>query len=121
MSWSAAKEAAWGDAFAAGVWAGFDQAGFNAAMVEQCVLLRAIIGNPFRCLAVDSSWLTWNAGTVLTVAQTIYEDRAFDQLPILADALEEAGCSDPELVEHLRGPGPHVRGCWAVDLILGRE
>jgi hypothetical protein len=55
------------------------------------------------------------------VAESIYEGRAFDRLPILADALEEAGCTDAYLLAHLRGPGPHVRGCWAVDLVLGKE
>jgi hypothetical protein len=55
------------------------------------------------------------------LAQAIYDDRTFDHLPILADALEEAGCSVKEMLDHLRGPGPHVRGCWAVDLLLGRE
>jgi hypothetical protein len=119
--WSATKEAAWGDAFAAGVWAGFDQAGFIAAMVEQCDLLRDIIGNPFRPIAVEPGWLSWNDGTIPKLAQAIYEERMFDCLPILADALEEVGCSDPDLLGHLRGPGPHVRGCWVVDLILGRE
>jgi hypothetical protein len=54
------------------------------------------------------------------LAQGIYEERAFDDLPVLADALEEAGCDQPDLLAHLRGPGPHVRGCWAVDLLLGK-
>jgi hypothetical protein len=51
----------------------------------------------------------------------IYDERAFDRLPVLADALEDAGCADADLLGHLRGPGPHVRGCWAVDLILGKS
>ena len=55
------------------------------------------------------------------LARTIYDDRRFDLLPILADALEEAGCGDAEILAHCRGPGPHVRGCWAVDLVLGKE
>jgi hypothetical protein len=55
------------------------------------------------------------------LAEGIYADRAFDRLPILADALEEAGCTDAEVLAHCRGPGPHVRGCWVVDLILGKE
>ena len=50
----------------------------------------------------------------------IYQERAFERLPILADALEEAGCDDPDILSHLRGPGPHVRGCWALDLVLGK-
>jgi hypothetical protein len=55
------------------------------------------------------------------LAASIYEQRAFDRLPVLADALEEAGCTDADILGHLRGPGPHVRGCWAVDLILGKR
>jgi hypothetical protein len=55
------------------------------------------------------------------LAQAIYDDRAFDRLPILADALEEAGCDTADILAHCRGPGPHVRGCWVVDLILGKQ
>jgi hypothetical protein len=51
----------------------------------------------------------------------IHEERAFDRLAVLADALEEAGCADADILSHLRGPGPHVRGCWVVDLLLGKE
>jgi hypothetical protein len=58
---------------------------------------------------------------VPNLAEGIYEQRRFQDLPILADALEEAGYADAALLEHLRGPGPHVRGCWVVDLILGKE
>jgi hypothetical protein len=59
-------------------------------------------------------------GTVPKVAQAIYEERAFDRLPVLADALEDAGCADAGLLGHLRGSGPHVRGCCSVDLLLGK-
>jgi hypothetical protein len=55
------------------------------------------------------------------IAQSIYADRAFEHLPILADALEEAGCTDAAILEHCRGPGPHIRGCWVVDLLTGRK
>ena len=72
-------------------------------------------------MAIDPSWLAWNNGIVVKMAQAVYEERAFDRLPVLADALEEAGCADADLLSHLRGPGPHVRGCWAVDLLLGKE
>jgi hypothetical protein len=85
-------------------------------------ILRCIFGNPFRpAPPVDPSWPAWNGGTVPRLAQAVYDGREFDRLPVLADALEDAGCSDPDLLGHLRGPGPHVRGCWAVDLILGKE
>jgi hypothetical protein len=58
---------------------------------------------------------------VVDLAQLIYEDRAFDRMPELADALEQAGSGDPNILSHCRDGGPHVRGCWVVDLILGRE
>jgi hypothetical protein len=56
-----------------------------------------------------------------SAGEAIYTDRAFDRLPILADALEEAGCTDAAILEHCRGPGPHVRGCWVVDLLLDKS
>jgi hypothetical protein len=78
-------------------------------------LLRDIIGNPFQPVALDPRWST---ADVLGLARTIYDERALDRLPILADALEDAGCANADLLGHLRGPAPHVRGCWAVDLLL---
>jgi hypothetical protein len=66
-------------------------------------------------------WLAWNENTVPRLAQTIYDERAFDRLPILADALEEAGCTDTAILDHCRQPGEHYRGCWAVDLLLGKS
>ena len=80
-------------------------------------MLRDVFGNPYHPVAVDPRWLT---STALGLAQAIYEDRAFDRLPILADALEDAGCDSSDLLTHLRGDGPHVRGCWALDLVLGK-
>jgi hypothetical protein len=59
--------------------------------------------------------------TVLTVATGIFTDHAFDRLPILADALEDAGCTHADILGHCRGDGAHVRGCWVVDLVLGKE
>jgi hypothetical protein len=82
----------------------------------QAELAREVFGNPFRAAVLDPSWLT---STVLALARGIYDDRAFDRLPILADALEEAGCDDAEVLLHCRGPGPHVRGCWVIDGLLG--
>jgi hypothetical protein len=87
---------------------------------EQVRLIRDIFGNPFRAVFVNPYWLTLNDGTVVKIAQAIYADRAFDRLPVLADALEDAGCHDAEILGHCRQPGPHVRGCWVVDLLLGR-
>jgi hypothetical protein len=90
-------------------------------------LLREMVGNPFRTVALDPAWLAWQGGTVVQLSRTAYEERhlpegTFDptRLTLLADALEDAGCTDAELLGHLRGPGPHVRGCWALDLITGR-
>jgi len=84
----------------------------------QATVIRDIIGNPFRPVTADTSWLT---STTVGLARTIYEERAFDRLPILADALEEADCDEPAILDHCRSDGPHVRGCWAVDLVLGKE
>jgi hypothetical protein len=86
----------------------------------QADFLRCIFGNPFRPVTVDPAWLAWNGGTIPKLAEAVYQERAFERLPVLADALEEAGCSEADLLGHLRSPGPHVRGCWAVDLLLGK-
>ena len=94
---------------------------FRGERKAQATLLRDILGNPFHPTAVDPAWLAWNAGTIVSLAQAIYDDRAFDRLPILADALEEAGCDDPDILAHCRQPSVHVRGCWVVDLLLGKE
>ena len=58
---------------------------------------------------------------MVKLARTIYEERRFDLMPILGDALEDAGCGDALILAHCRGPGPHVRGCWVVDLLLGKD
>ncbi|MBL8798455.1 MAG: hypothetical protein JNM56_31460 [Planctomycetia bacterium] len=84
----------------------------------QLRLLRDIFGNPFRPVAVEPTWLT---STVASLAQAIYDERAFDRLPILADALEDAGCDNADILNHCRQPGEHVRGCWCVDLVLGKS
>ena len=85
-------------------------------------MLRDIVGNPFRLPpAIEPAWLVWNDGTIRKIVQAIYEERAFDRLPILADALEDTGCDNVELLAHCRGDGPHVRGCWVVDLLLGKQ
>jgi hypothetical protein len=80
-------------------------------------LLRDIFGNPFRPVSVEPSWLT---STVVALAEGIYQERAFDRLPILADALMDAGCDNADVLGHCRGDGPHVRGCWVVDMLTGR-
>ncbi len=85
-------------------------------MVARALVL-CILANPFRPIALDPSWLTSN---VLSLAQGIYHERAFDRLPILADALQDAGCENPEILAHCRSESPHARGCWVVDLLLGK-
>jgi hypothetical protein len=81
-------------------------------------LVRDVFGNPFRPVAFHARWRT--ADTV-GLARGVYEDRAFDRLPLLADALMDAGCADEDILAHCRSDGPHVRGCWVVDLVLGKE
>lgn len=82
-------------------------------------LLREIFGNPFRPLVVDPHSLTTS---VASLSKAIYEDKAFERLPILADALEEGGCMCEEVLNHFRlTSGNHVKGCWALDVVLGKE
>jgi hypothetical protein len=89
-----------------------------AESVFQARLLRDIVRNPFRPVVLNPAWQTSN---VVALAQSIYEDRAFDRLPILADALEDAGCNHADILNHCRQPEEHVRGCWVVDLVLGKQ
>jgi hypothetical protein len=100
---------------------GFSGEPYDGERRTQSELLRDLFGNPFRRVpSVSSALLTWNDRLVERLAQSAYEERAFERLPILADALEDAGCTDRAILDHCRGPGPHVRGCWVVDLILGK-
>jgi hypothetical protein len=94
----------------------------RAEQERQANFVRDVFGPLlFRTVPVDPLWLAWNDGTVVRLAQAIYDERAFDRLPVLADALEEAGCDNADILVHCRWPGEHVRGCWPVDLILGKE
>jgi hypothetical protein len=88
-----------------------------------CAIMRDVVGNPFRPVAFDPAWRT---PTVVALAEAAYDERILpsgeldpQRLAVLADALEEAGAAG-ELLAHLRGPRPHVRGCWVVDLLTGR-
>jgi hypothetical protein len=84
----------------------------------QDAVFRDIVGNPFRAVEFDPFWRT---SDVLGLARAVYEDGVFDRMPILADALMDAGCADEAIIGHCRGPGPHVHGCWVVDLVLGKS
>jgi hypothetical protein len=84
-------------------------------------LLRDIFGNPFRPVTINPEWVACNDGMVRKTAQAIYDERAFDRMPILADALQDAGCDNADILDHCRKPGEHVKGCWVVDLLLGKE
>jgi hypothetical protein len=90
-------------------------------------LFREVAGNPFRPVTLDPNWLACG-DTVSKLAEAAYEERQLPsghldpaRLAVLADALEEAGCTDADILGHLRSPGPHVRGCWALDLLLGKQ
>jgi hypothetical protein len=86
---------------------------------RQVSVLRDIFGNPFRPVSLDAEWLT---STVVALATGIYAERAFDRMPILADALQDAGCTNEDVLAHCRDTSlTHVRGCWVVDLVLGKE
>jgi hypothetical protein len=110
-----------------GDWDVWPPLGHPTALAEahvHCGLLRDVFGNPFRPVTLDANGLT---PAVRTLARAAYEDRALPSgeldrqcLAVLADALEEAGCTDVQLLGHLRGPGPHVRGCWPLDLLLAK-
>lgn len=133
-SWHASKEGAWWEACKAITRTRVDPAAVGHANWDLALkaskaaffpLLRDIFGNPVRPVAFSTGWRT---PTVTNLAETIYDDRQlptglFDnqRLAVLADALEDAGCDNEDLLGHLRGGGDHVRGCWAVDLVLGKD
>ncbi len=87
---------------------------FRTESIYQAACLRDIVGNPFRPLSIQPNWLTAN---VVDLARTIYAQRTFDHLPILADALMDAGCDDAEVLAHCKSAGAHSRGCWLVDAL----
>jgi hypothetical protein len=89
----------------------------NVALVA---LAREVLGNPFRVPAIHPAWREWHGGAVKLIAERVAETWDFSALPVLADALQDAGCEDEYLLAHLRSPGPHVPGCWALEAVLGR-
>jgi hypothetical protein len=94
------------------------QALLKEARRRQDAIFRDLVGNPFEPVAFDPLWRT---SDVLGLARAIYEGGSFDRLPILADALMDAGCPDDSILCHCRGHGLHARGCWVVDLLLGKS
>jgi hypothetical protein len=89
---------------------------------RQAALARCIFGNPFATPPrVEPAWLRWNDGTVRRIAEGIYVERAFERMGILADALLDSGCTDEGIMQHCREQGSHARGCWVIDLLLGKE
>ncbi len=88
---------------------------------KQADLLRDIIGDPFLAVPLEAPWLRWNDFCLPRLAHTIYEERRFDGLLVLADALEEAGCDERTILDHCRQTAEHVPGCWVLDLILDKQ
>jgi hypothetical protein len=85
----------------------------------QADIFRDIFGNPFRPAVLDAAWRT---DTAVSLARTMYDSRDFGAMPILADALQDAGCDNEHILNHCRHTSlAHVRGCWVVDLVLGKE
>jgi hypothetical protein len=111
----AARNAAEGESFP------YDPTRVAGARREQALLLRCILGNPFYATSLNQTWLAWNDAATFKLAQAIYGQRCFDRLPILGDALEDAGCQSADILTHCRSQEPHVRGCWVIDLLLGKE
>jgi hypothetical protein len=85
-----------------------------------CDMAREVWGNFINPVRADKAWLRWNDRTLPRMAQALYDERAWDRLGVLADALEDAGCEDAAILGHCREPGFHVRGCWVIDLLLGK-
>jgi hypothetical protein len=91
----------------------------EAENVKLCELIRDIVGNPFRPVPkLDPVWLSWNESVIGKLARSMYETRQFKDMPILGDALEEAGCDDEQVLTHCRSTAEHVRGCWVIDWVL---
>jgi hypothetical protein len=97
---------------------GYVPGGEPAGAADQAALLRELFENPFRPTEIAGKWLT---STVVALARVVHADRAFHLLPVLGDALQDAGCTHAEILAHCYGPGPHVAGCWLLDRLTGRD
>jgi hypothetical protein len=116
---SDASSAAWNGAWAAAAAepGKYEGKAWKAARAKQADLLREIFGNPLAPVRVEPAWLKWSRRTVPQMAERIYRKQSFTDLPVLADALEDAGCTNSEILSHLRSAQEHVRGCWVLDLL----
>jgi hypothetical protein len=97
-------------------------AAFRREREAHATLLHDLFGpQPFRPITLDPAWLSWHGGLLVSMARQMYQSRDFSDMPVLADALEEAGCTNQDILAHCRAGGEHVRGCWIVDLLSGKE
>src|SRR6266542_4370132 len=126
-AWGAAWTGSWGRfagraCLSAAAAVGKDQKAQQALVdqesLHQQALLRDLFGNPFRPASFPREILTWRDGVIPKLARSIYEERGWEHLPILGDALEDAGCSDEEILSHCRNSTPHARGCYVLDSLL---
>ncbi len=101
--------------------AGGNRVDYRNEEIEQAHLLREIAAHLFRPVVIDPAWLAWSDATVVRLARGIYDEGAFEQMPILGDALEEAGCADAIILDHCRQADGHVRGCWLLDLLMRKK
>jgi hypothetical protein len=102
-------------------WVAASERAWEAELDWQVDILHDLFGNHFVSVSLDPSWLSWNGAVVPRLARCIYDERRFEDLPILGDALEEAGCGNNDILRHCRVKREHVRGCWVVDLLLGNK
>jgi hypothetical protein len=119
-----AEKAAWAEAVAADARAAYGERLRRTRpdlYAASAVLLRDVLGNPFRPVAIIPSRKSSRGGLLVSMARKMYDSRDFGDMPVLADGLEEAGCQDQDILSHCRQPAEHVRGCWVADLLLGKE
>lgn len=87
----------------------------------QCALLRDLFEGQLQPIPIESKWLEYGSGLVVRLARVLHEEGRLDELPVLADALEDASCDNDRLLDHLRSPGPHARGCWVLDALMQKN